>query len=160
MPLQTQVGFDVAVGLPGDLATPNQGIYQPINFIAEDVVTVGNFVYASATAPETMAVAYSTGNAKPLGLLKRDMGYMNYDLMSPGTLDVPAGSNLTVAIKGDFWVVSSTNASLGDAVFADLSTGAISTAPAGTTVAGSIETNWKVKTSGAAGDMIIISNWE
>lgn len=157
MGFQTKVYTTVAPGVAGDLATPDQAIYQALNFIAEEPCTVGNFVFASATAPESQAVP--GGSGQPLGLVQRNLSYVNQNITSPGTLTVPAGSALMVAILGDFWVVSATDATVGQAVFANATTGAVSTAAPGATVEGSVETSWRVKKGGAAGEPIIISNW-
>lgn len=157
MGFQKQVYTSVAPGVAGDLATPDQAIYQAVNFTAEEPCTIGNFVFASTTEPETQAVA--AGSGAPLGLVQRNLSYPNWDVTSAGTLVVPAGSTLTVAILGDFWVVSTTDATVGQAVFAGETDGSISTDDAGATVSGSIETSWRVKKGGAAGEPIIISNW-
>lgn len=69
---------------------------------------------------------------------------------------VPKDSALTVAVRGDYWVVSSTAATVGQAVLASTADGSIST---GTADATHIDTGWVVKTAGAAGEPIIISNW-
>ena len=158
MGMQTQVNRYTAPGVAGDPATPDQMIYQPVNFTAEGDVTVGNFVFASTTAPGTHAVA--AGSGAPLGLVQRELNHVNYDVMSPGTLVLPEGSTLAVAVRGDFWVKTSTAATVGQAVFANETDGSISTDDAGATVSGSVETTWRVKTAGDANDLIIISNWE
>lgn len=157
MGMQTQVYRTTAPGVAGDPATPDQMVYQPINFTAEGDVTVGNFVFPSTTAPETHAVAAGTG--EPLGLVQRELNHFNYDLTSPGTLVLPEGSTLAVAVRGDFWVVTTTAATVGQAVFASETDGSISTDDAGATVSGSVETKWRVKTAGDANDLIIISAW-
>lgn len=155
MGFQSQVFTSVAPGVAGDPATPDQMIYQAVNFTAEEDCTVGNFVFAG-TDPEWQA---KPGGDAPLGLVQRNISYPNYMITSEGTLTVPAGSTLTIAVRGDFWVKTATAATVGQAVFADTTTGAISTGDAGGTVSGAVETTWRVKTAGDAGGMIIISAW-
>lgn len=157
MGFQKQVYTSVASGVAGDPATPDQAIYQAVNYTAETAVTVGNFVFAG-TDPGTQAKASSESDA-PIGLVQRNISYVNSDITSAGTLVVPAGSTLTVAVFGDFYVKTKSAATVGQAVYASLTDGSISTAAAGSTVSGSIETAWRVKTAGAANDTIIISNW-
>lgn len=157
MAFQNQVYTDVASGVPGDPATPNQAIYTAINYTAEMTCTVGHFVFESATNPQSMA---SPSGTKPLGLVQRVINYVDYNVISPGTMEIPDGGTLTVAVRGDFWAVSNTAAAVGDAVFVDTGNGMISTAAAGSTVQNAIETGWKVKTPGSAGEPIIISSWE
>ena len=91
-----------------------------------------------------------------LGFVERVINYVNYELFSDGTLTVPAGSNLTVAVKGDYWAVSTTKATVGQAVLASTADGSIST---GTPDATHLDTGWVVKTPGEIGEPIIISNW-
>ena len=69
---------------------------------------------------------------------------------------VPKGAALTVAVRGDYWAVSSTAATVGQAVLASTADGSVST---GTADATHLDTGWIVKTAGAAGEPIIISNW-
>jgi len=157
MGFQKQVNKSVAPGVAGDLATPDQAIYQAVNFVAEADCTVGNFVFAGTDASYQAKPGAASG--QPIGLVQRNLSYPNYTISSGGSLTVPAGYTLTIAVKGDFWVKTSSSASVGDAVFASLTDGSISTAAPGSTVAGSVETAWRVKTAGAANDMVIISNW-
>ena len=157
MGFQSKVYTSVASGVAGDLATPDQAIYQALQYTAEADCTVGNFVFAGTNAGTQAKPGAVSG--LPLGLVQRDIVYPNYTLTSAGSLTAPAGSTLTVAVLGDFWVKTKTNATVGQAVFASLTDGSISCAASGTTVSGSVETAWRVKTAGSANDMIVISNW-
>jgi hypothetical protein len=65
---------------------------------------------------------------------------------------------VTVAVKGDYFVVTATAATVGQAVFA-MTDGTVKTDASGATVTNGIETSWRVKTAGSANDVIIISNW-
>jgi hypothetical protein len=154
MALQKQVYTSVAPGVPGSPATPDQAIYTAVNHTAEMTCTLGNFVFEGSG----LGLA-APGGTVVLGLAQRVINYVNWDMRSPGTLDVPDGSTLTVAVKGDFWAVSDTAAAVGDAVFANTGNGMISTAAPGSTVTNAVDTGWRVKTAGDAGQPIIISNW-
>lgn len=75
---------------------------------------------------------------------------------------VPKGFPVSVAVKGDFAVVTGTTATVGQSVFAVLADGTIKTGTAGATVEGAVETDYKVVNingGGAVGDIIVISNW-
>ena len=157
MAFQSQVYTSVAPGVPGDLATPDQAIYQAQQYTAEADCKVGNFCFAGTDAATQAKPGAVSG--LPLGLVQRVINYVNYSVTSNGTLVVPAGNTLTVAVLGDFFVKTSTQATVGQAVFASLTDGSISTASSGSTVAGSVETAWRVVTAGAANSTIIISNW-
>jgi len=159
MPLQKQINLYVAPGVAGDKATPDQSVYTPLNPLAEVALPVGGFVFPvieDGVRDNSRATNVAGTATEVLGLVERVINYVNYDVLSPGTLMVPKDSALTVAVRGDYWVVSSTAATVGQAVLASTADGSIST---GTADATHIDTGWVVKTAGAAGEPIIISNW-
>lgn len=159
MPLQTKVNLSVAPGVAGDKATPDQSVYTPLNPLAAVALPVGGFVFPviEGGAQDNSRATNVAGDAtEVLGFVERVINYVNYDVFSDGTLMVPKGSALTVAVRGDYWAVSSTAATVGQSVLASTADGSIST---GTPDATHIDTGWIVKTAGAAGEPIIISNW-
>jgi hypothetical protein len=155
MSLQNVVNFDIAPGVAGDRATLNPVVYATLNPIAGSAVNIGSFVWPDSANPENIAV--QSGSGEPMGFVERWFAYAG--AITP-TLTVPEGSTLQVARRGDFWAVCSNAATAGQKVFADTTTGAISAAAAGATVAGSVETSWLVKRGGAAGEIIVISSWD
>ena len=156
MGFQKQVGLYVADGVAGDPATPDQAVYQALNFVAEEDVEVGHFVFAG-TDPSCQAKA---GGSVLLGLVQRNISFFNMNPLSGASMVAPAGSNLTVALRGDYWVKTLTNATVGQAVFASTVDGSIKTGAAGSSIDDYVETTWRVKTAGSANDMIVISNWQ
>lgn len=66
----------------------------------------------------------------------------------------PEGSELTIAVRGDYYIVAPAAATVGQAVLCNPTTGAITFGDAGATN----DTGWTVQTAGAKGDTIIISN--
>lgn len=163
MPLQSQVNLSVAPGVAGDKATPDQSIYTPLNPLAAVALPVGRFVFpvvASGVIDNTRATNVAGTATAVLGFVERVINYVNYEIFSDGTLTVPEGSNLTVAVKGDYWAVSTTTATVGQAVLASTADGSISTGtPDGTPDGTHLDTGWVVKTPGKIGEPIIISNW-
>lgn len=161
MALQKQVNLTQAPGVAGAKATPDQSVYTPINPLAAVDLPVGGFVFpvvSDGTTDNTQATNVAGDATEVLGFVERVINYVGYDVLAEGTLTVAAGSNLTVAVKGDYWAVSTTEAKVGQSVLASVTDGSISTgdsATAGTNV----DTGWKVKTPGAAGELVIISNW-
>lgn len=130
MPLQSQVNLSVAPGVAGDKATPDQSIYTPLNPLAAVALPVGRFVFPvvdSGVIDNTQATNVAGTATAVLGFVERVINYVNYEIFSDGTLTVPAGSNLTVAVKGDYWAVSTTKATVGQAVLASTADGSIST---------------------------------
>lgn len=159
MPLQKQVNLSVAPGVQGDKATPDQSVYTPLNPMAAVALPVGSFVFAvisGGVTDNTQATNVAGDATAVLGFVERVINYVNYDVLQDGTLIVPEGATLTVAVKGDYWAVSTTAATVGQAVLASTADGSVST---GTADATHLDTGWKVKTPGAVGEPIIISNW-
>ena len=156
MPLQSQVNLSVVPGVAGDKATPDQSIYTPFNPLAAVAIPVGHFVFPVVKVDVLQATNFTDTATAVLGFVERVINYVNYEIFSDGTLTVPAGSNLTVAVKGDYWAVSTTPATVGQAVLASTADGSISTGNPDKT---HLDTGWVVKTPGASGELIIISNW-
>lgn len=171
---QNQVQQFPALGVPGDKATLNPFVYTDRNYLAGDAaVTVGNFVWDDPDNPvppnyhgSGVLQALSSGEdgVLPLGIVQRNLSYINYNILDGGTLVVPENAPLQVVVKGDMYVVSTTAATKGQAVFATLADGSIQTGTAGATVTGTVtgavETPWIVVDGGAAGELITISSWE
>lgn len=159
MPLQKQVDLYRAQGVPGDKATPDQSVYAPVNPLAAVALPVGRFVFpvvSSGTIDNTQATNVAGDASEVLGFVERVITYVNYDVFSDGTLVVPEGAGLTVAVRGDYWATSTTAATVGQKVLASTADGSIST---GTPDATHLDTGWVVKTPGGIGEPIIISNW-
>ena len=159
MPLQNKVGLTVAPGVAGDKATPDQSVYTPLNPLASVAPPVGGFVFPvveDGVQDNTRATNVAGDATEVLGFVERVINYVNYNIMEDGTLIVPEGSALTVAVRGDYWAVSSTAATVGQAVLASTADGSVST---GTADATHLDTGWVVKTAGEAGEPILISNW-
>lgn len=160
MGLQKQVNLYRAAGVQGDKATPNQSIYFPKQMVAEGGVTVGTFVFYGTDASKQASNTKTGATAADLvGFVERVINYANYGVTSEGTLIVPNKSTLTIAMCGDYWATATTAATPRQKVFVNPTTGAISTAAAGGTVSGAVETPWTVIQGGEAGTPILISNW-
>lgn len=156
--MQTQVGLYYSPAVPGDRASNNPFVYVPFNPIATSDVTVGQFVWPGSYA-FTEAQQSSDDSVQPLGLVERVLVNFNYNLTSPGTMVIPAGSVLTVARKGDYFVKPTAAVTIGQKVFASLTDGSISGAAAGATVSGSVETDWQVDNYDSQSGIATISNW-
>lgn len=158
MAFQSQVELYTAEGVAGDLATPNQAIYTPQNFLTgSGGMEVGKFAFADSTSPEK--IAKKTGTGKPLGIVQRVINYVNYELTEAGSMLLPQGAPLTIIVKGDVWMKAPSNAAVGKKLFVNNSTGAITINSAGASVTSSTETDWVVKTPATSGGMMIVSNW-
>lgn len=157
---QGQVNILPAIGVPGQHMSTNPLVSTQKGYCAADTVTIGGFVWA-AYEDKKDAHVKSTGTGAPLGFAVREItNPLGYNESASNT--VPKGFPVSVAVKGDFAVVTRTAATVGQSVFAVLKDGSIKTDNAGADVDGAIETDYKVVNingGGAVGDIIVISNW-
>lgn len=159
---QGQVNILPAIGVPGQHMSTNPLVSTQKGYCAADTVTIGGFVWA-VTEKENDAFVKSTGTGTgaPLGFAVREItNPLGYNESASNT--VPKGFPVSVAVKGDFAVITGTDATVGQSVFAVLADGTIKTGTAGSTVEGAVETDYKVVNingGGAVGNIIVISNW-
>lgn len=157
---QGQVNILPAIGVPGQHMSTNPLVSTQKGYCAADTVTIGGFVWET-TENNKDALVKSTGKGAPLGFAVREItNPLGYKESASNT--VPKGFPVSVAVKGDFAVVTGTIAIVGQSVFAVLADGSIKTATAGSSVEDAVETDYKVVNingGGAKGDIIVISNW-
>lgn len=157
---QGQVNILPAIGVPGQHMSTNPLVSTQKGYRAADTVTIGGFVWA-VTVDENDAFVKSTGTDAPLGFAVREItNPLGYNESASNT--VPTGFPVSVAVKGDFAVITRTAATVGQSVFAVVADGSIKTGQKGETVADAVETDYKVVNingGGAEGDIIVISNW-
>ena len=151
---QNKVNLVPAIGLPGAYAAVNPIVSTAKGYIAKVNVPVGGFCWEDSTVEGQVN---PSGNGAPLGFVVREVAYTmcNTDAINY----VPAGGNVSVQKKGDFFVQAAAAVTKGQKVFASLTTGAVSGGTAGATVEGSIETDFYFVTSAGAGEISVISNW-
>lgn len=160
---QEQVNILPAIGVPGQHMGTNPLVSTQKGYCAADTVNIGGFVWAATVKENDTNDAFvkSTGNGAPLGFAVREItNPLGYNESASNT--VPKGFPVSVAVKGDFAVITGTAATVGQSVFAVLKDGSIKTSTAGDTVEDATETDYKVVNingGGAAGDIIVISNW-
>lgn len=155
---QGQVNILPAIGVPGQHMSTNPLVSTQKGYCAADTVTIGGFVWPKE---DNDAFVKSTGQGAPLGFAVREItNPLGYNESASKT--VPKGFPVSVAVKGDFAVVTGTPAAVGQSVFAVLADGTIKTDTADKTVDGAVKTDYKVVNingGGAVGDIIVISNW-
>lgn len=158
--VQGQVNILPAIGVPGQHMSTNPLVSTQKCYCAADTVTIGGFVWA-ATVENNDAFVKSTGEGAPLGFAVREItNPLGYN--QPASNTVPKGVPVSVAVKGDFAVITKTAATVGQSVFAVLADGSIKTGKADATITGAIKTDYKVVNihgGGAEGNIIVISNW-
>lgn len=157
---QGQVNILPTIGVPGQHMSTNPLVSTQKSYCAANTVTIGGFVWAT-TVKNNDAFVKSTGEGVPLGFAVREItNPLGYNESASNT--VPKGFPVSVAVKGDFAVVTGTEASVGQIVFAVLKDGSIKTGQKGENIDGGVETDYKVVNvngGGAVGDIIVISNW-
>lgn len=157
---QGEVNILPAIGVPGQHMSTNPLVSTQKGYRAADTVTIGGFVWAE-TGDKNDAFVKSTGAGAPLGFAVREItNPLGYNESASNT--VPKGFPVSVAVQGDFAVITGTAATVGQSVFAVLKDGTIKTGNTGVDVEGAIETTYKVVNingGGAEGDIIVISNW-
>lgn len=155
---QGQVNILPAIGVPGQHMSTNPLVSTQKGYCAADTVTIGGFVWA---VKENDAFVESTGTGAPLGFAVREItNPLGYNKSASNT--VPKGFPVSVAVKGDFAVITGTDATVGQSVFAVLKDGTIKTGNTGDSFDDAVETDYKVVNingGGAVGDIIVISNW-
>lgn len=169
---QKQVNILPAIGVPGQHMSTNPLVSTKKGYCAADTVTIGGFVWAvtvdekddtfvKSTDKNDDAFVKSTGTDAPLGFAVREItNPLGYN--QPASNTVPKGFPVSVAVKGDFAVVTRTKAIVGQSVFAVLADGSIKTGEKGSEMDDAVETDYKVVNingGGDMGDIIVISNW-
>lgn len=155
--MQKTVNLYPAVGVPGQEVNVHTAIYTPFNYISDGTAAAGSFVFVKVNTDDTGVVyplASATGTGTVIGLVENTFtGTLAYN--QDGTLIYPQGANLTIAVRGDYYVAASGAATVGQAVLCNPASGAITYGTPGT----ANDTGWVVMTTATnAGDIIIISN--
>lgn len=157
---QRQVNILHDIGVPGQHMGTNPLVSTQKGYCAANTVNIGGFVWAVNEEGED-ALVTSSGKDTPLGFAVREItNPLGYNESASNT--VPKGFPVSVAVKGDFAVITRTTATVGQSVFAVLADGSIKTAAKGSTIDNAVETDYKVVNingGGAVGDIIVISNW-
>lgn len=155
MALKQTVNTYPGIGIPGAYATINPIVSTAKGYVASAACNIGGFVWADE---EKKGYVKPTGTGRPLGFAVREItNPLGIGVKASNT--VPVGYPVSVEVKGDFFAVTTTNATVGQKVFAVLKNGTIKTGAAQETVADAIETDFEVIQAGVANDVIIISNW-
>lgn len=161
--IREQVNILPAIGVPGQHMSTNPLVSTQKGYCAADTVTIGGFVWAADPKKDNDAFVKSTGTGAPLGFAVREItNPLGYN--QPASNTVPKGFPVSVAVKGDFAVITGTAAEVGQSVFAVFADGSIKTCEneAEANVTDAVKTDYKVVNingGGAKGDIIVISNW-
>lgn len=151
MAFQKIVKTNPGIGIPGAYAAINPIVSTAKGYVASAACNIGGFVWAD-TAKK--GFVKPTGTGRPLGFAVREItNPLGINVEASNV--VPVGHPVTVEVKGDFFAVTLTKATVGQKVYAVLANGTITTEGGSDTV----ETDFEVIQDGDANDVIIISNW-
>lgn len=121
-------------------------------------VTIATFVFRDANDPTIVTNVAPAATTKPIGFVQ-NLGQAILGYGESNSMLIRGGTEISPKVGGDFWAKSSTAATAGQKVYASTADGTLSTAKAGETVDGHIETDWYVSLGAAVGSLIIISTW-
>jgi hypothetical protein len=162
MPFQSVVNVTQAPGVAGDFASANPRSVVPSiagGWVAgPNGVTIGLFAWADTVTGTTLSNA---GTGAPTGFIHRNQQALLTVYLTEFGMTIPAGMGVGgVYNGGDFFAknAGASAATVGEKVFANNTTGTVSFAIAGATVAGSTETKWFAMSAGAVGELVKISN--
>lgn len=140
---QKSVNTIQAPAVAGDLLNDNPVVYSPLTAIAgADGVKVGAFVWHSNVDGQTIGSA--TGEGAPAGIVQREHRFYNTDITSSESIDVIKGVAFATIVEGDVAVACGSAATVGQVLFVNNTTGAITCANAGSSVEGATETKFKI----------------
>lgn len=163
------MGFQTAININPPLAV--EGSFASAGVYHSTIAGVGqlkadtNGLIIARFAWANMSTGLAT-NVKPtdttnyaIGFARRgDNTALLTNYLQEHSMTVPKGFPVTLYDRGDFWVKTSTAATIGQKVFASDTDGSIATDAAGATVTGYTETSFTVASIGAANGLIKISN--
>lgn len=155
MAFQKTVNTYPGIGIPGAYAAINPIVSTAKGYVASAACNIGGFVWADVSKA---GYVKPTGKGRPLGFAVREITNP-LEIKVEASNVVPVGYPVSVEVKGDFFAVTTTDATVGQKVFAVLADGTIKTDAAQADVEDAIETDFEVIQAGKAKDVIIISNW-
>lgn len=163
-----QVNSSMAIGKPGTKATDNPVYYAAgQNVAGPNGVTAGRFAWVTVASedneiysPNTYA---NTGTGAPDGFVEALTLQTYIDDINDASMVIGAGQAVNIAKSGDYFASVTAAATVGQSVYAKLDDGAIVSAAAGApvsagaTLAGYVDTGWKVSKGTDGAGIIIIS---
>ena len=163
MAFQATVNRVNTYGIQGDLANGQVPHYYPKTprVAASDSIVAGGFAWVSESNGEAFAASHAAG--KPSGIVQRVLDNALTTITADSSMTYPAGHKVDVVIWGDMFLKTTDSASVGNKIFVNNTTGAITNAAAGATVSGATETDWKIislanNAASATGSVVIVSN--
>lgn len=160
---QTTINLNPPIGVEGQFASVSNthnvlaGVGQLV--AGDEGVIVGRFAWANLETGIADTAKPSVLTNCAVGFVGRGSNFgIIFNAFDGASMLVSKGYGVTLFDRGDFWVKTTTVATVGQAVFASDTTGEIATGAAGATIAGFTEVPlFKVASIGAVGSLVKIS---
>lgn len=159
MSFQQAVNINPPLGVEGSFASigvTHSAIAGAMQFVADTAgVSICRFAWCNTVTGKTTTAKPADATNCVLGFVGRDSNIaVITDWQGSYSNLIPSGMALTAFDRGDFFVKTTVEATLGQKIFASDTTGEIAVGAAGATVAGFTETPFTVAKSGAANTII------
>ena len=162
MAFQNTINRVNTFGMPGDIANGQVPHYTPTTprVATNETIYAGDFVWV--TDANGVATCSKAGTGVPSGIVQRVMD-VPLACTSEASLQIPAGRTASVVNWGDMFIKTTDSATVGNKIFVNNTTGAITNGAAGATVTGATETAWTIvslanNAADANGSVVIVSN--
>ena len=154
---QNAMNIYPAPGVEGDFASanPNASMLASEGALVagSSGLTVGYFAWV------VNGVASNAGTGIPSGFVHREGQATITTWLGQASQLIQPGREVTLMTRGDFFARTSTATTIGQKIFASLTTGQVCTGAAGATIAGFVETSFFAGSAVAAGELVMMTTW-
>lgn len=162
---QTSINRSKPWGVAGDFMDDNHNHMYPLTLLVKEYedddvkVEVGKFAWDNGDG-----TCSATGTGVPTGVVHRSLYIPLTSINDGATMIVPARYPAPIADKCSIFMTVSDTPTVGNKIFVNNTTAAITNAAAGTEVAGATETSFRIislcDNTAAAGITVGVTNWE
>jgi len=150
---------DLPIGTPGMRSSNNPiaafATHGNKLFAGVGGVTVGRFAWVDGAG-----VVLNAGTGLPSGFVVHSMQAIITEFRGSDTMIIPEGRQVSVLTRGDFYTIANNAVTVGQAVFASLTTGEIRGGAPAAVIAGYIELpNWRISLACGATELTTITPW-
>ncbi|QCE35648.1 hypothetical protein FAI40_10095 [Acetobacteraceae bacterium] len=162
MSFQKKVNYNWPEGYPGGIASanPRRTVVAPQGGwrAGTNGVTIASFAWADPTDDSGQTLTNKAPSAViPDGFILREQQGLTTQYLQDATMSIPEGFGVVMVDGGDYFALSSTDATRGQAIFANTADGSIQTAAKGSTVSGAVDTGWIVTRGAPTGQVLIMT---
>lgn len=162
---QKEINSQKPWGVAGDFMDDNYNHMYPLTLLVKEYegeddvkVEVGKFVWDNGDG-----TCSAKGTGQPAGIVHRVLDIPITDIANGATMIVPSKYKVGIADCCSIFITVSDKPTVGNKIFVNNTTGAITNVAQGATVSGATETSFRIKTlcdnTAAAGILVGVSNW-